>query len=140
MKRETSFKALLLITILFGLSGCSFTDYELYGPDVFYDDYSKVWAAAIDTLDEAGYVIVQMRRSDGYISTDRRERGGWRVKLSLRFYNTEGDGVQVQITDVCELKSESTEYASGEWKSVSCSIIDTSVIRKKIERKLRRMY
>ena len=60
----------------------------------FYADftlgYDRVWWSAIDTLDAWGYVIIQMDEKRGYISTELREVGDRRTRISMRFYRLDG--------------------------------------------------
>ena len=83
----------------------------------FYADftleYDRVWWSAIDTLDGWGYVIVQMDEKRGYISTDMKEGGGWRSKISMRFYKL--NGVVRVIVRAYELKREVDSNGQVYW-------------------------
>jgi hypothetical protein len=62
----------------------------------FRSEYYRVWIAALTTLDEFGYVITQMSKADGYITTGMKEDTRTREKLSMRL--TRGDGfVNVKV-------------------------------------------
>lgn len=104
----------IVIVLLPLLSGCTF----LFGeprpyvepgvPRVFRADYNTVWNAVLDTIDDNGYVIIQMSKEDGYITTAMKESGYSKRKLSIRFLRT-GDGVSVTINDYSEMLSTTSK-------------------------------
>lgn len=63
--------------------------------------YNSVWSAALDTLDEYGYVVRQMSKEDGYISTDKKDVGDSRDKIAIRFFRKD-DRVTVKVTPYFE--------------------------------------
>lgn len=74
-------KKFFLLSLLILLSGCGpFTNIfypsaEINIPNTpreYKAGYDAVWRAAIDSLDELGFVIEQMKKEDGYISTDKQ--------------------------------------------------------------------
>lgn len=61
---------LLIISVLF--TSCAGLQPIPVEPRSYSTDYDKVWNAAIDTLDELGYIPLQMQKDDGFITTERR--------------------------------------------------------------------
>ena len=81
-------------------------------------DYDTVWWAAVDTLDYMGYVIVQMRKYDGYLATDRLEEYERRTRVRVRITELE-DSVLVEIDASGEILSDSSEESGvAKWVSV----------------------
>jgi hypothetical protein len=138
--RVIHIKELFLIAALLLFTGCfiNWPDPPPPPPRVFYADYDRVWGAAIDTLDELGFVIVQMRKSDGYISTDKRERDNKRVKLSLRFFK-DGEGIYVKITESREALIVVKKYNVEQWDYISNFEIVGKEVRKRMALKLLRL-
>ena len=68
--------------------------------------FDRVWNAAMDTLDELGFVIAFASKEDGYISTDRKEEvlqeedyrraTAFRIKAGIRL-NRKGDILEVKV-------------------------------------------
>jgi hypothetical protein len=142
LKRAIHIRKLLLIAVLLLFTGCYLPEYHkpVNPPKVFYADYGRVWDAAVDTLDEMGFVIVQMRKSNGYISTDKRERDNRRVKVSLRFLK-DGEGIYVKITEsTTELLvgDDKNKYSKRRWISVGTSGLARKEIRRRMYWKLPR--
>jgi hypothetical protein len=91
--------SLLVCVLFFSLAGCFSgpRTSTTFLPDYYKTDYDRVWNSAIDTLDELGFVILNMRKAEGYLSTDWRERKGVRYKVAMRF-SISGELVRVKIT------------------------------------------
>lgn len=70
-------------------------------PRTFNMAYDMVWDAVLDTVDDNGYVITQMSKTDGYITTGMKESGNWRSKITVRLLRT-SEGVRVTINDYSE--------------------------------------
>lgn len=86
---------LLFLVFVLAFAGCAATPpsrpADLRSALTFEADYDRVWAAALDVLDQRGFVIAQMAKEDGYITTDIKQMGGWlRGKLSLRLVREDG--------------------------------------------------
>jgi hypothetical protein len=139
LKRAIHIRKLLLIAVLLLFTGCLTPQYSkpIKPPKTFYADYGRVWAAAVDTLDEMGFVIAQMRKSDGYISTDKRERDGERIKVSLRFFK-DGEGIYVKITESQELLvgDDKNVYSKRRWIFMDNIRLATKEIRRRMYWKL----
>ena len=100
---------------------------------LFRADYGKVWNAALDTLDESGFVIMQMDKLDGYISTERKEGVAYRNKISLRLTRERG-GVMVRVNVYSEELRGSGE---GEyWREIASGGARASMIRDDMASKL----
>jgi hypothetical protein len=100
---------------------------------LFPADYNKVWNAALDTLDESGFVIMQMDKLDGYISTERKEGIAYRNKISLRLTRERG-GVMVRVNVYSEELRGSGE---GEyWREIASGGARASMIRDDMASKL----
>lgn len=96
-------KYLFFLFFLPTFMGCGFLfmtgpNYPSGMPRYFQADYNRVWNAVLDALDEEGYVIAQMSKADGYVTTDRMESGYNRTKLSVRLVR-ENDTVKVTINE-----------------------------------------
>lgn len=75
---------------------------DVLGTALFRDDYDRVWDAALDTLDEHGFVIKHMRKKDGYITTEMRKQDVYfRIKISVRLARVD-DAVRVTVNDYSE--------------------------------------
>jgi len=100
---------MLLFVLSFALTGCVLVDFIFPpypppgagDPRVFTAPYDRVWNAAIDALDKRGYVIRQMSKEDGYITTDKNEYRYSRTKVSIRLIRVNGT-VRVEIRDYRE--------------------------------------
>lgn len=65
-------KKLFFIFILFLIVGCMATLPIIpIAPQTYNADYEKLWNAAIDSVDELGFIPVQMQKNDGFITTER---------------------------------------------------------------------
>lgn len=71
-------KRLISICLILLLAACATTPQVTPVIPKSYSnvDYNKIWAAAIDTLDESGFTIAQMSKEDGYISTNMLDTTG----------------------------------------------------------------
>jgi hypothetical protein len=102
---------LAVILMLIGGAGCNLVlgipDYIPNEPQYYRADFDRVWNAAIYTLDDLGYVIIQMRKEDGYISTDIKDHGRWRNKIRIRL-SSENNLVKVTINGYYEDLKETT--------------------------------
>jgi uncharacterized lipoprotein len=78
-------KKLIVCLLFFSLMGClGNIKSSTFTPDYYKTDYDRVWNAAVDTLDELGFVILHMKKDEGYVSTDKRELYDVREKVSIR--------------------------------------------------------
>jgi hypothetical protein len=100
---------------------------------LFRTDYDKVWNAALDTLDESGYVIMQMDKLDGYISTGKKEGTSSRSKVSMRLTRERG-GVMVRVNVYSEELRGSGEESY--WREIASGGGRASMIRDKMALKL----
>lgn len=101
------------------LTGCIGTDYlrfyTSHRPEMawyHHVGYDTVWNAAVDTLDENGFVIVQSDRTRGYISTDKRERNERRIKVSIKIF-AEESAILVKIKATGETLSKPDKPDKG---------------------------
>lgn len=67
------------------------------GPQSYMADYNSVWQAALDSLDELGFVIAAMSKEDGYITTQMKGRDRVRDKVSINITGAEGS-VNVKVS------------------------------------------
>ncbi len=74
---------------------------EYLGTALFHADYDSVWEAAIDTLDEKGFVIKQMKKDEGYLLTDFKKDVKYREKISVRLKKEDAD-IRVTIREYAE--------------------------------------
>jgi hypothetical protein len=81
-------------------------------PRIYVAEYGKVWNSALDVLDEEGYVIAQMDKSNGYIATERKEGERYRDKVSLRILD-KGEEVTVIVNYYFEEKTTYTHLSTG---------------------------
>lgn len=113
-------KVVSVLMLLLLLTGCS----SLFGtrssrevipnePRTYVAEYGRVWNSALDTLDELGYVIAQMDKTDGYITTELSDSGSDRSKVSLRIVG-KGNEVTVNVN----LYSTSIYSGSGRFEKL----------------------
>jgi len=109
---------LLVVLMIPVLAGCIyFIESDGLDPgaaEYYRTDYNNVWKAAVDALDEIGFVIVQADKNGGYISTDRMEKDGDRAKVSLRFF-VKDDLVMVKSSSSSERLYVSKADGSSTW-------------------------
>lgn len=106
-----------------------YNDFEYDWPDYFQSDradrsaprhyknvdFDSVWDAAIDTLNEQGYVIAIMRKEEGYIATQMKNSlWYWRNKLGIRLYR-ENDAVKVRVVIYAEKLSGYDDKKNPYW-------------------------
>ena len=100
---------------------------------LFRADYNRVWNAALDALDDSGYVIMQADKLDGYISTGRKENIHSRNKISLRLTRERG-GVMVRVNQYFEKLIGSG--AGAHWREIPGSVGSARMIRDDMASKL----
>lgn len=120
-------------------------------PQIFHGSFDTVWNAALDSLDELGFVIAQMKKEDGYITTQEKEvpekiyaRGNEefstvikeRVKVSIRLSQSD-DSVKVTVNSYVErlLKDNMTPKMKY-WAERTSNGLLESRIKNKIAAKL----
>jgi hypothetical protein len=129
----TNILILLTFTTLAGCIYLSEPEFISDTPEYYRTDYNTVWRAAVDTLGELGFVIVQMNKSEGYISTDRMEKNERRVKVSLRF-SVSSKFVKVRIISSSEMLHISETTNDAKWLDHPTY---GHVIQDKIKRKMK---
>jgi hypothetical protein len=82
-------------------------------PRIYRAEYDRVWSSALDTLDERGYVIAQMDKADGYITTERKKGNWYRSKISFRIVVV-GTDVTVKVITYSERKKKDINYSTHE--------------------------
>jgi len=99
---------MLLFVLSFVLAGCYSVDSSVGStvdsdgrPRIFHADYNRVWNAAIDTLVKHRFIIRQMSKEDGFITTDKRESIYSRTWVSIRLTRMDG-AVKVAVSDYHE--------------------------------------
>jgi hypothetical protein len=100
---------------------------------LFRADYGRVWNATLDTLDELGYVILQMNKYDGYITTGMKEETRSRDKVGIRL-SRDGGSVRVMVNVYSEelVKTSDSPY----WRKTSSEGRREKKIRDKMASKL----
>lgn len=100
----------------------------------FQADYDRVWNAALDALDESGYVIMQMDKYGGYISTGMKVETRSRDKVNLRLKREQGSViVKIKLYGQKLIETSDTPY----WEETrSGGVFEMKMIRDKMASKL----
>ncbi|MDO8426967.1 MAG: hypothetical protein Q7T24_05580 [Deltaproteobacteria bacterium] len=147
MKRLTIGLKTLFILLLFLIpAGCYYHHQKSYTPTgvprLFNESYDRVWDAVVNTLNERGFVINQMRKEEGYIDTKNRKEGAYsRERISIRLLKRDG-GVKVTVSDYPEFAGFSftnNKPVVSYWKEGEPSGVYQQWILDDIEKKLRRI-
>jgi hypothetical protein len=80
----------------------------------FDEGYDRVWRATVHSLNELGYVILHMRKSEGYISTDYLEKYNERAKITVNFYKS-GSLIVVSVKAFYQSASIGKEHNILRW-------------------------
>lgn len=86
-------------------------------------DYNTMWQVVINSIDDLGYVIAQMRKEEGYIATQLKDMRTYRSKLSV-WISKKGDYIEVTV----KAKSEQLEENKSDkrdipyWRETSGSL------------------
>jgi hypothetical protein len=133
------------------LAGCGFLsnsfDRSSYAPSpipneprTYIAEYGKVWNSALDTLDYLGYVIAQMDKADGYITTGKQDIGSNRTKVSLRIVGAGPEVTVVKVNIYLEVKSTYTHPDTGatsySWRNVETDGHNEMIIKDIIAEKI----
>ncbi|MBI2412480.1 MAG: hypothetical protein HYV24_04645 [Deltaproteobacteria bacterium] len=75
--------------------------------------FDEMWDIAVRAVHDLGYTITQMRKEDGYLSTDTREEGNSRSRLAVwlsmdRFY------ARVEVDATSEYRSRTKDRTTGQ--------------------------
>lgn len=99
--RRSAVKYLLVVLVIASLPGCTLAvkrpGHIPNEPRTYQAQYDRVWDAALDTVDEMGFVVAVMNKDDGYISTEMKESVDSRKKVSLRLTRLSEDSVRVSV-------------------------------------------
>ncbi|MBI5491996.1 MAG: hypothetical protein HY893_03590 [Deltaproteobacteria bacterium] len=150
MRRLAISLKMLFVFLLFMVSAGCYVQHEKYVPAgvprFFNEDYDRVWDAVVDTLDERGFVINQMRKEEGYVDTKNKQLSAYeRERVTIRLLKEE-HGVSITVSDhpeTAELrfkfkKNNQSDSSIAYWKQGVPSGEYQQWILDHIEAKLRR--
>ncbi|MBI5491995.1 MAG: hypothetical protein HY893_03585 [Deltaproteobacteria bacterium] len=148
MKRlSISLKMVFMLLLMLATTGCYYRllhkSYDMPPgvPRLFNENYDKVWDAVVNTLNERGFVINQMRKEEGYIDTKNRKEGAYnRERISVRLVKMDSE-VKVTVQDYEEYAGFSfinNKAVVSHWKEGEPSGLYQQRILDDIEKKLRR--
>lgn len=76
--------------------------------------YKTMWWVVVDSIDELGYVLAQMKKEDGYMSTHIKNDGDARSKLSV-WFSRHGEYVEVIVDARSESLMKTQKYNRWEY-------------------------
>lgn len=90
-------------------------------------DYDTMWRVVVDSIDELGYVMAKMNKEDGYMSTNMKNDGDTRNKLSARI-SRQGEYIEIIVNakseNLMKTKKYNRWYDNGQWGIYAERLLD----------------